>query len=43
MFAARSEALRVNLHARARGVILFSRRFHVKQLVLVQYWNKVCR
>lgn len=38
MFAAHSVPLRVNLHARARVVILFSRRFHADQLVLVPHW-----
>lgn len=39
MFAAHSGPLRVNLHARARVVILFSHCFHVDQLVLVPHWE----
>lgn len=39
MFAAHSGPLRVNLHARARAVILFSHCFHVNQLVLVPHWE----
>lgn len=39
MFAAHSVPLRVNLHARAHVIILFSHCFHVDQLVLVPHWE----